>query len=231
MKRIAAWSLVVLAGFAVSASAQPRAAGADPGRPLSSAPCPIFRVDPAIRLDKAEADAGWTNLGKISNTSVVAVQMRAGRVYRGTIQAVRPDSLEFLLGETAGMSVPLSDVKEVVGRLSKGHAVELRLREGRTVRGAVLEVESDSVRIAADDAMVQLNRQDVQRVWRDVRRRMQTIGTAAGVLVGAIVDATFVKQHQDAPPAYFLLLGTAGLAAGTFLPAEKTLWEHPAKRP
>ena len=122
------------------------------------------------------------NLGGVSNTSVVTIQMRAGRVYLGTIQAVRPESLDFLLGETTG----------------------------RTMR---------------------LERQDVQRVRRDVRRKMQVIGTAVGVLAGLIVDATYVKQHQDAPPVYFLLLGTAGLAAGTFLPADKTLWENPAKQP
>lgn len=182
MNRIASLSLALLMGCAVAASAQPQAtsATADALAPRSSST--IFRVDPAFQLDKPEIDDGWMRLGGISNTSEVRIQMRNGRAYRGTIHAVRPESLDFVLGG------------------------------------------------AADSAM-RLERQQIQWVRRDVRRKMQIIGTAVGVLAGAIVDATYVKQHRDAPPVYFLLLGAAGLAAGTFLPGERTLWENPAKQP
>ncbi|MEI6667325.1 MAG: hypothetical protein WCP29_04150 [Acidobacteriota bacterium] len=246
MRATVAWSLLLLAWQALPvasqplalfqpvASVQPVARSISPEGTTPSSAASIFRVDPATRLDQAPAadtDAGWARLARVSNTATVTVHLDDGSLITGTIQRVDPASLDFVASRNE-VSVPLSDITPSAGDYSKGQDVDLRLRDGTTIKGTILDVApGDSLRIIKAGGTRQLKRQDILKVSQDVRMKMRLLGMGVGIVAGLMVDIRFMKnKHSDAPPAYFILLGGAGYFAGPRLRSEKILWDNAAGR-
>lgn len=188
----------------------------------------IFHVDPAFRLDPPDTDERWTRLGRLSSKTTVTVELRDGRVLQGTIHAVRAESLDFVESRD-DVSVKVADIKSSTGGLSKGRSVVLYLRDGRTISGTVVEVDGDSLSLFRSGGVLQLAPQDIQRIRQSVRWRMKLLGAAIGAVAGIAVDVS--RKDSDAPPAAGIMLAVAGFYVAPLIRSEKTLWEHPARRP
>ena len=242
MKTIVACTLLLSALIAASVSAQEAAPDAARSgmKPASS----IFRVDPAIRLDKAEkaeTDEGWTRLGRLSSTTTVTVHVRDGRVLTGTIQGVRPESLDFA-EEKNEVSVQMAEIKNSKGGLSNGRSVDLRLVDGRNISGKIIEVKGDSLRLINAGSILQLNRQDIHRIKQSVVWKSRFVGLVLGALAGVVVGEVSrraavakdpaVRYEVDYVPAALGCFGAgAGFFVGPMIRSEKTLWENPAQNP
>jgi small nuclear ribonucleoprotein (snRNP)-like protein len=213
---------MTLAPAPVMAAAQEGSAGRT--EPSAS----IFRVDPAFRLDSPAIDERWTRLGRLSSKATVTVDLRDGRVLEGTIHAVRTESLDFVASRDE-ISVKIADIRSSTGGLSRGQSVVLHLRDGRTISGTVVEADSDSLSLFKAGSVLQLAPQEIQRIRQSVRWKMKFLGAAIGAVAGIAVDVS--RRDSDAPPAAGIMLGVAGCYVAPLIRSEKTLWEHPTRRP
>ena len=121
-----------------------------------------------------------------------------------------------------------------LGRLSNRATVTVDLLDGRVLEGTIHAVRTESLDFVAsrDDGaggVVQLTPQKIQRIRQSVRGRMKLLGVAVGLVAGIAVDVS--RKDSDAPPVTGIMLAAAGFYVAPLIRSEKTLWEHPARRP
>jgi hypothetical protein len=121
-----------------------------------------------------------------------------------------------------------------LGRLSSKATVTVDLRDGRVLEGTIHAVRTGSLDFVAsrDDGaggVLQFTPQEIQRIRQSVRWRMKFLGAAVGLVAGIVVDAS--RKDSDAPPVSGIMLAVAGFYVAPLIRSEKTLWEHPTRRP
>jgi hypothetical protein len=118
-----------------------------------------------------------------------------------------------------------------LSRVSNTATVTLDLRDGRTMSGTIAKVDGGSLSLVKAGGVVQLTPQEIQRIRQSVRGRMKLLGLAVGLVAGIAVDVSLSHEHSDAPPVYGVMLGVSGFYVAPLIRSEKTLWEHPERRP
>ncbi len=188
----------------------------------------------------------WGSLGQLSKTQTVKVHLRDGRVLSGTVQQFGADGLG-LVEQKEWTKVPLNQIESTVQLkegaefrriegytgFQKGETVELTMRDGRVLQGAVQEVDMDYklLRIAETSAAAQLRREDIVRVMLKRpghRGRNAAIGTAGGAAIlwgiarlksGPECFGLLAVRCYGTPPATFGVFGAIlGAVAGAVIP-------------
>jgi hypothetical protein len=141
----------------------------------------------------------------------------------------RPASI-FRVDPAFRLDPPANDERWArLGRLSNKATVTLELRDGRTISGTIAKVDGDSLSLFNAGGVLQFTPQEIQRIRQNVRGRMKFIGAAVGLVAGIVVDAS--RKDSDAPPVSGIMLAAAGFYVAPLIRSEKTLWEHPTRRP
>ncbi len=118
-----------------------------------------------------------------------------------------------------------------VERLHSGQKVKLRLLDGRTIKGKIVEVNSDGIalRLKGEQAFKAAREQ-----VRTIRKRSRLIGLALGVLIGAGGGATIgalgPKEGDERRAPYVIggaLMGAGiGAGIGVAIGKEITIYEY-----
>jgi hypothetical protein len=189
----------------------------------------------------------WDRLGRLSKTEEVKVYLQGGPAIQGTIQQFGADGLglveqekltkvTFKQIESTAQLKDGAEFRRIDGytRFQKGETVELKMRDGRVLQGAVQDVNLnyELLWLAETGAAAQLRREDIVRVMlkrRGHRGRNAAIGTAGGAAIlwgiarlksGPECFGPSAVRCYGTPPATFGVLGAIlGAVAGAVVPS------------
>ena len=186
-------------------------------------------------MTAARSFVGMALVAAATMTPALVLAVASGQ--EGSAGRVVPAASIFCADPAFRLDPPDTDERWArLGSLSSKATVTVDLRDGRVLQGTIHAVTAeglDFVECRDDKAggVLQLAPQEIQRIRQSVRWRMKFIGAAVGALVGIAVDVSLSHKHPDAPPAYGVMLGVSGFYVAPLIRSEKTLWEHPARRP